>query len=162
MWLGTMAGSESCSKEQIRAIEGSDLLTTTWVFDVDACLFDSLTGTSLRPGAREILTGLVERSCRVMLWSAGGAAYAHRRAETHEVSQLFEGFYDKKARDGDGRYSCEAVREDLNRFVFVDDRPEDVPFRGECIAVSPYVAPSVHDRGLAPVARRAGLPMEVS
>src|SRR5581483_7077971 len=29
-----------------------------WVFDVDGCIVDSLTGTSLRPGARELLEHL--------------------------------------------------------------------------------------------------------
>ena len=28
-----------------------------WAFDVDGCLVDSLTGTSLRPGALEVLAG---------------------------------------------------------------------------------------------------------
>ena len=32
--------------------------TDGWVFDVDGCLVDSLTGTSLRPGARELLARL--------------------------------------------------------------------------------------------------------
>ena len=43
-----------------------------WVFDVDGCLVDSLTGTSLRPGAATLLAGLRARGRTVIVWSAGG------------------------------------------------------------------------------------------
>jgi hypothetical protein len=46
------------------------------VFDVEGCLVDSLTGSSLRPGARQLLEHLAERGSVVVLWRAGGDTYA--------------------------------------------------------------------------------------
>ncbi len=71
-----------------------------WVFDVDGCLVDSLTGTSLRPGAREILEHLAGRT-RVFLWSAGGDDYAQDRAEQFGVDHLVSGYFSKEGRDAD-------------------------------------------------------------
>ena len=124
-----------------------------WVFDLDGCLLDSLTGTSLRPGTPALLTSLRERDCRVLLWSAGGAVYARQRAEEQGVADLFDGFYDKEERDGAGRY-VPTFLSDVSSAVFVDDRPEDMPVGADVLAVSPYIASNPHDRALEPVAGR--------
>jgi long-chain acyl-CoA synthetase len=138
-----------------RVSRGSDR-TKVWIFDVDACLVDSLTGTSLRPGSVTLLEHLRADACRVLWWSAGGADYARRRAEQQGVVHLIDGFYDKDGRDAEGRYLT-AFLDDVRNVVFVDDRPEDMPTRAEVIAVAPYLVGNPHDRGLAPAARRAGL-----
>jgi long-chain acyl-CoA synthetase len=129
----------------------------TWVFDVDGCLIDSLTGTSLRPGAASVLDHLRGGGHRLLLWSAGGAEYALRRAAAQAIEHLFHGFHDKASRDGAGRYEVHALGVDIGTAVFVDDRPEDMPVGADVIAVRPYLAHSPHDRGLDVVARRAGM-----
>jgi len=129
-----------------------------WVFDVDGCIVDSLTGTSLRPGARELLehlrTGL---GVRVLVWSAGGADYAERRARSLGIHHLAAAFHSKVSRDRDGRYRTDHLAVEPGRAVFVDDRPEDLPAGVQVVAVSPYLAENPHDRGLGPAARVAGL-----
>jgi long-chain acyl-CoA synthetase len=127
-----------------------------WVFDVDGCLIDSLTGTSLRPGTAELLEHLRAEGHRVLLWSAGGADYAAGRAAEAGVGHLVHGCHGKERRDDAGRY-LPPFRDELDSVVFVDDRPEDMPVAADVVSVSPYLAPNVHDRGLAEVARRAGL-----
>ena len=119
-----------------------------WVFDVDGCLIDSLTGTSLRPGAVELLEELRRRRCRVLLWSAGGAEYARARAAEHGVDGFFNAFHDKQGRDAAGRYLTGAFCDSLAGLVFVDDRPEDMPEGADVIAVTPYLTNDPHDRGL--------------
>lgn len=129
----------------------------TWVFDVDGTLVDSLTGTSLRPWSAELLTHLRAAGFRTVLWSAGGAAYADERAAQHGVACLVHDYHDKDGRDGDGRYVVRGFLAALDRVVFVDDRPEDLPVGADVVAVSPYLAPDPHDRGLRPALVRAGL-----
>jgi phosphoglycolate phosphatase-like HAD superfamily hydrolase len=126
-----------------------------WVFDLDGCIVDSHTGTSLRPGALELLEQLRSVGARVVLWSAGGADYARRRADEHGVTSLFDAFHEKDGRDGAGRYLTAHFLADHRRVVFVDDRPEDMPEDAEVIAVSPYLGQNPHDRGLAPARSRA-------
>ena len=129
-----------------------------WVFDVDGCLVDSLTGTSLRPGARELLEHLrAEGGARVVVWSAGGGDYAERRTHDLGVGHLVDAFHSKEERDDDGRYRTDHFLSDPSAAVFVDDRPEDLPVGARAIAVSPYLAANPHDRGLDPAARAAGL-----
>lgn len=132
-------------------------LSDTWVFDVDGCLIDSLTGTSLRPGAADLLAHLRSRACRVLLWSAGGADYARERARAQSIDKLFDGFHGKDERDANGRYLTGELGVHIATTVFVDDRPEDMPVEADVVAVSPYIAPLPHDHGLDVVARRAGL-----
>ena len=127
-----------------------------WVFDVDGCLVDSLTGTSLRPGASEILEHLAGRT-RVFLWSAGGDDYAQDRAEQFGVDHLVSGYFSKEGRDAGGCYLTTHLPACCGAAVFVDDRPEDLAAHVEVLAVSPYLAEDQHDRGLEQVARRAGL-----
>lgn len=133
-------------------------MRATWVFDVDGCLVDSLTGTSLRPGAAELLAHLRGLGCTVLLWSAGGADYARQRAVEQRVAGLFDGFHDKEGRDAAGRFVTHGLGADLDSVVFVDDRPEDMPVGAEVVAVAPYLVDNPHDRGLAAAANRAGLP----
>ncbi len=135
---------------------GSPPAFDCWVFDVDGCLVDSLTGTSLRPGACELLAHL-GRECRVILWSAGGADYARARAEQFGVAAHVSGYYAKDGRDDDGRYVTAHLALDADRAVFVDDRPEDLGLELEVITVSPYLSEDAHDRALEAVARRTGL-----
>src|ERR1700760_2782754 len=70
-----------------------------WIFDVDGSLVDSLSGTSLRPGARALLTHLHEQGRTIIWWSAGGNRYAWQRACQFEVDTLISGFYAKSERD---------------------------------------------------------------
>jgi long-chain acyl-CoA synthetase len=137
---------------------GLELRSTAsaWVFDLDGCLIDSLTGTSLRPGAVELLEHL-GRCNRVVLWSAGGGDYARQRAEQFGVDGHVSAYFSKDGRDDDGSYRTSHLPLDATRAVFVDDRPEDLPVGVEILAVSPYLSPDLHDRGLVEVARRAGL-----
>lgn len=132
-------------------------MTAVWVFDVDGCLIDSLTGSSLRPGAQDLLERLRAHGCTVLVWSAGGAEYAHRRAEERAIAHLVDGFHEKERRDSTGRYVTDAFLDGLDGVVFVDDRPEDMPVGADVIAVRPYIADNAHDTGLAPAAARAGL-----
>jgi hypothetical protein len=127
-----------------------------WVFDVDGCLVDSLTGTSLRPGAREILEHIAGQT-RVYLWSAGGGDYARDRAAQFGVDHLVSGYFSKEGRDANGCYLTTHLPVRLGTAVFVDDRPEDLAAQLAVLTVSPYLAEDRHDRGLERVARRAGL-----
>jgi long-chain acyl-CoA synthetase len=126
-------------------------VTDAWVFDVDGCIIDSITGTSLRPLARETINSLLDRGIAVVLWSAGGAEYSEQRARQFGIDQLFAEFHAKEERDSDGRWRIDHLFATHRPRVFVDDRPEDLPDHVKLIAVSPYLADSVHDRGLAAV-----------
>ena len=128
-----------------------------WVFDLDGCIVDSLTGSSLRPGTIELLERLRRAGVTTVLWSAGGADYAKHRADTHGLTSLFDAFHDKDGRDAAGRYRTDHFLDDHTRVVFVDDRPEDMPEGAEVIAVSPYLGLNPHDRGLAAARDRAEL-----
>jgi long-chain acyl-CoA synthetase len=131
-----------------------------WVFDVDGCVVDSLTGSSLRPGARAILEHLAAEGRRVILWSAGGDAYARSRAEEMGVDHLVDGFFAKDGRDTDGCYRTGhlPLHQPPDRgAVFVDDHPEDLARSLDVIAVSPYLSDDPFDRGLQEVTQRAGL-----
>jgi long-chain acyl-CoA synthetase len=127
----------------------------TWVFDVDGCLIDSLTGSSLRPGAKQLLEDLRRRGHRTVLWSAGGAAYARAHAQTQQIEALFDEFAGKNRRDDTGRYVPAFGAGDGAHAVYIDDRPEDLPVGADVIAVRPYLVDNVHDRGLAAAKERA-------
>ncbi|MGP0029466.1 MAG: HAD family hydrolase [Acidimicrobiales bacterium] len=137
--------------------ETAEERTEWWVFDVDGCLVDSLTGTSLRPGARDLLEHLVAGRRRVILWSAGGDGYARARARQFSVDGLVSAFFAKDERDRDGCYATGHLPLGDGPAVFVDDRPEDLARHLDVVAVSPYLAEDAHDRGLEAAARRAGL-----
>ena len=133
------------------------VVVDSWVFDVDGCLIDSLTGTSLRPGARDVLEHLARHGRHIILWSAGGEAYARARAVEFGLDHLVSGCFAKDGRDGDCCYLTAHLPLHAGRTVFVDDRPEDLARHLEVLAVSPYLSDDPHDRGLQRVARRAGL-----
>jgi hypothetical protein len=129
----------------------------TWVFDLDGCLIDSLTGRSLRPGAVDLLAQLHHGAATVMMWSAGGAAYAQERVTALGIGRYFQSFHDKQGRDADGRYTTDGFLSGRRQVIFVDDHPEDLPVDADVVAVRPYLAADIHDRGLEPVALRAEL-----
>ena len=151
-----LPGTESASTSA--SVSASASAPECWVFDVDGCLIDSLTGSSLRPGAGDLLEHLSNQGHRVILWSAGGAAYAAVRAREFGVDHLVEGFFAKEGRDAGGHYLTAHLPFGPGHVVFVDDRPEDLD-RGrlDVLAVSPYLSDDPFDRGLRHVARRAGL-----
>jgi long-chain acyl-CoA synthetase len=128
-----------------------------WVFDVDGCLIDSLTGSSLRPRARDILEHLSATGHHVILWSAGGDRYAASRAEEFGVDHLVDGFFAKDGRDAGDCYRTAHLPTSGRHAVFVDDRPEDLDRGLDVLAVSPYLSDDPFDRGLRRVGRRAGL-----
>jgi phosphoglycolate phosphatase-like HAD superfamily hydrolase len=128
-----------------------------WVFDVDGTLVDAMSASSLRPGAREILAHLRNVAAQVIWWSAGGEDYARRMAVALGVSDLVDEFHTKGGRGSDGRYLTDHFLPAVSSPIFVDDSPSDLPLGAHHIAVFPYIAPNVHDRGLVPVARAAGL-----
>jgi long-chain acyl-CoA synthetase len=140
-----------------RAASASAPGSGCWVFDVDGCLIDSLTGTSLRPGAHDLLRHLAHDGHHVILWSAGGDAYARARAEEFGVHHLVGGYFAKDGRDVDGHYLTAHLPLQDGQAVFVDDRPEDLAPELDVLAVSPYLSDDPHDHGLDHVARRAGL-----
>jgi long-chain acyl-CoA synthetase len=128
-----------------------------WAFDVDGCLVDSLTSTSVRPGALELLAHLRDSSCTTVLWSAGGADYAEGLALRLGFRSLVDAVHGKDERDASGRYVVEHLAPVDAVLVLVDDRPEDLPHGADVVSVSPYLSPNPHDRGLRAAARRAGL-----
>jgi hypothetical protein len=129
-------------------------VTDVWAFDVDGCLVDALTGTSLRPFARPVLEHLRADGVTVVLWSAGGGDYARRRAEAHGIDHLVHAYYDKDERDPDGRYVITHLAAEHRPGVCVDDQPHELPLHVDTLAVAPYLAHDPHDRGLASVLDR--------
>ena len=67
-----------------------------WAFDVDACLVDSITGTSLRPLARPVLESLRAQGATVVLWSAGGGMIIWLAG----LKGISETYYEAAALDG--------------------------------------------------------------
>jgi hypothetical protein len=128
----------------------ADHEATQWLFDVDGTLIDSLSGTTLRPGAAELLERVRATGATVILWSAGGAEYARARAASLGIEHLVDEFHDKDGRDADGRYLLPPTVA-LAGATFVDDRPEDMPIGATVVAVSPYLSGNTHDRALARV-----------
>jgi len=122
-----------------------------WAFDVDGCLVDSLTGTSLRPGALEGLSLLRAAGAIVLLWSAGGRDHAVSRASELGFAHLVDAVYAKEIRGADGRWSTSNLPSEHQPDVFVDDWPDEAPATARLVGVSPYIAPNPHDRGLAPL-----------
>jgi long-chain acyl-CoA synthetase len=122
-----------------------------WAFDVDGCLVDSLTGTSLRPGALEALSLLRADGATVLLWSAGGREHAVSRAAELGFAHLIDAVYAKEIRGMDGRWTTANLPREHQPDVFVDDWPDEAPATARLVCVSPYIAPNRHDRGLAPL-----------
>ena len=145
------SSSPSTAGRQAATVDDRSPRRMTWAFDLDGCLVDSLTATSLRPLAQEILERLSAAEHTVVLWSAGGDEHARRVAASHGVSDLVDAFYDKGGRDGWGRWLVEHLDAGHRPDVCVDDRPEETPSGVSVIGVSPYIAPDGHDTGLRPV-----------
>jgi long-chain acyl-CoA synthetase len=120
-----------------------------WAFDVDGCLVDSMSGSSLRPLAREVLLQLHRTGSTLLLWSAGGREHAAAMAERHAFTHLLAGIYDKGDKDEAGCLLTGHLPPGHRPDVVVDDRPEDAPAGTRVIAVAPYMAPDDADRGLA-------------
>ena len=129
-------------------------MSDVWAFDVDGCLVDAISGTSLRPLARPILEQLRAQGSVVVLWSAGGGDYARRRAVDHGIDDLILAFYGKDERGGDCRYLVDHLAVEHRPSVCVDDQPEDLPADVDAVGVSPYLAHNPHDLGLAAVLER--------
>jgi long-chain acyl-CoA synthetase len=119
-----------------------------WAFDVDGTLVDSMSGTSLRPHAMELLTTLQARGVTLVLWSAGGREHAHAMSLRHRFSHLFTAIYDKGDPDASGRLPTSHLPGGHVPDVVVDDRPEEAPEGVRVLAVPCYVAPDPADRGL--------------
>ena len=119
----------------------------SWVFDVDGCLVDSLTGTSLRPGARALLGHLG----RVAASFCGAPAGRLRRGPGGQfgVDGHVSDYFPKEGRDAAGCYLTGHLPVDPRRAVFVDDRPEDLASGLEVLPVSPYLSEDPHDHALA-------------
>jgi hypothetical protein len=120
-----------------------------WAFDVDGCLVDLLGGTTLRPLAVEVLAAVAARGDVAVLWSAGGASHAERKAAALGLSGYVSGYYDKGALDSSGTWSTAHLPTSHVPDVCVDDAPEHLPGHVRRIAVRPYTAPAAHDRGLS-------------
>ena len=130
-------------------LDASDALAsaTTWLFDLDGCLVDSMGGTILRPFARQLLEALTTRGVTVRIWSAGGDDYAVRVAERVGIADLVAGFH-TKVRQPAGTWALpEAV--DDHVVVCVDDQPDGVPEDVTTIGVFPFIGARPHDRAFA-------------
>jgi hypothetical protein len=123
-------------------------LPSTWVFDVDGCVIDSLSGSSVRPLAAELFTFLREHGVAIVLWSAGGEEYALARAREVGVEALVDSCHAKQGRDRDGRRTIDHLGVVAETTTFVDDRDDEIPEALRSVIVSPYLAPDPHDRGL--------------
>jgi long-chain acyl-CoA synthetase len=123
-------------------------VAAVWAFDVDGCLVDSLTGSSLRPGALEVLSLLRQDGATVLLWSAGGREHAISRASELGFADLIDSVYAKEVRGADGRWTTANLPPEHQPDVFVDDWPDEAPAASRLVGVSPYIAPNPHDRGL--------------
>jgi hypothetical protein len=136
-----------------------------WAFDVDGCLIDSMTGTSLRPAALDVLRLLKESGAVVILWSAGGRHHAASRAAGLGFADFIDAIYSKEERGSDGRWACSNMLPEHQPDVFVDDWPDEAPLAPRLIAVPTYLSPDELDCGLEAIlaeltsdrqARRAG------
>lgn len=128
-----------------------------WVFDVDGTLIDSLSGSSLRPLTAAVLHSLQSAGASLVLWSAGGAEYAHQRALQHEIARFFDRFAAKAVRGADGRYLLDEFTDSDQSTIFVDDLPDDLPLTATVVRVWPYLSCDPHDRALQTVIQAAGL-----
>ena len=129
-------------------------MSEVWAFDLDGTLIGSVLCDVLRPHAPELLGRLTDNGAICVLWSAGGADYARRRAEQHGISHYFTAYYDKDRRDLDSRYLVDHFAVEHRPRVFVDDSPRDLPVGGEVIAVSQFIGGNPHDGGLLSVLQR--------
>jgi phosphoglycolate phosphatase-like HAD superfamily hydrolase len=124
-----------------------------WAFDVDGTLIGAIRSDLLRPGTVELLSALEERQVECVLWSAGGGAYAERKAVDHGIAGWFSAFYAKAARDGRGRYLVDHLPPEHRPDVFVDDSPIDLPHDAHILHVPSFLGGGA-DRGLIDLLER--------
>lgn len=120
----------------------------TWAFDVDGTLIGSIRSDRLRPGAVELLAALSDRGLTLVLWSAGGAAYAERMAHAHGIAHYFTAFYAKAERGPDARYLVDHLSEGHRPQVFVDDSPIDLPSGAAIVEVPQFLGGNPADQAL--------------
>jgi phosphoserine phosphatase len=123
-------------------------VNAVWAFDLDGTLIGSVRNDRLRPGARELLTRLDSLGVTCVLWSAGGADYAARKAEQHGIASNFTAFYGKESRGVDGRYTTGHFAPDHQPAVLVDDAPDDVPSELRVVSVAQFIGGNDADRAL--------------
>lgn len=119
-----------------------------WAFDVDGTLIGSIRSDQLRPGAADLLGWLDDHGATIVVWSAGGADYARRMAEAHEITHHVDAFYGKEQRDESRRYVIDHFEPIHRPDVFVDDVPEDLPPEIAVKAVSQFFGGNEADREL--------------
>jgi len=125
-----------------------------WLFDVDGTVLDLVTGNSLRPLTKELFFALRARGVPVLLWSAGGADYARRRARLHGIAGLVSATYTKTERDEHGRWLLPDLPPGHRPAVLVDDEPREIRYTGEIVGVPPYVGDNPRDTAFVPLLRR--------
>ena len=121
---------------------------TVWAFDLDGTLIGSVRSDRRRPGALDLLLELGALGVTCVLWSAGGAQYAERKAREHGIADRFEAFYDKAARGPDGRYAVGHFEPAHVPDVFVDDSPNDVSPDVYVVAVAQFFGGNDADTAL--------------
>jgi long-chain acyl-CoA synthetase len=119
-----------------------------WAIDVDGTLIGSIRSSNTRPGAVELLAGLLDRGCTIVLWSAGGAEYAARKAGEHGLVGYVAAYYAKADRDAHGRYRTDHFQPAHAPDVFVDDVPADLPLGVRVVPVSQFFGANSADRAL--------------
>jgi long-chain acyl-CoA synthetase len=119
-----------------------------WAFDVDGTLVGSIRADRARPGARELLAALAGRGDSVVLWSAGGAAYAARKAAEHGLDRWVTATYGKEQRGPDGRYFVDHFAPEHRPDRFVDDAPADLPAGADVVVVSQFLGGNAADCAL--------------
>ena len=120
-----------------------------WALDLDGSLVDLLTGTRLRPGAKELVALLSGAGVRVVLWSAGGSGYARERAGRLGLAPYLSAYYGKVRSGSAGCWQVGHMSAADRPSVCVDDQPEYCPPSARVIAVRPYITEDTSDTGLA-------------
>ena len=119
-----------------------------WAFDLDGTLIGSVRSERLRPGAAELLDALAGHGVECILWSAGGADYARRRAGEHGLADRFVEYYAKAMRDHSTRYVVDHFDIAHRPDVFVDDSPIDLPIHARVVPVPQFIGGNTADRAL--------------
>ncbi len=83
-----------------------------------------------------------------MLWSAGGADYARRKAGDHGLGDRFVEYYAKAVRDPSMRYVVDHFDRSHRPDVFVDDSPVDLPLGARVVPVPQFIGGNIADRAL--------------
>lgn len=121
----------------------------SWALDLDGSLVDLLTGTRLRPGAKELVALLSGAGIRVVLWSAGGSGYAQERARRLGLAPYLSAYHDKVRSGTEEPWEVGHMPAADRPSVCVDDQPEYCPPSVLVIGVRPYITEDASDTGLA-------------